>query len=308
MKKLFVSLFCLTTVLSFAHGAESYVDSEFYNGGKSAVIMAHFGTTHDDTRAKTIDVINQKAAKAFKGNADVFEVYTSRIINKKLHDKENINKMNTTEMLKALKKQGYENIIIQSTNVIDGVEMDAIKKEAQEFSKDFKELRVGEVLLNNPHDYEDTIKIIKKNIGKLKKNEGIVLVGHGSYDSGNSAYAMFDYMAKDMNEPMYVGTVEGYPTFDTVNRQLKKDKIKEVVLMPMMFVAGDHAKNDIAGDWKDMLEKAGYKVNVKLLPLGEMPEIQNKFINDAKFLEKHKEIDILAKKRGYTKGEEGHSH
>lgn len=308
MKKVFVSLFCLTTALSFSHGAEGFVDSKFYNGGKSAIVMTHFGTTHEDTREKTIDAINQKAIESFKNKADVFEVYTSRIINKKLHDKMGIHKLNTTEMLTSLKNQGYENIIIQSTNIIDGVEMESIKKEVLNFSDDFKEIRVGSALLSDPHNYEDTIKAITKRVGKLSSDQGVVLVGHGSYDPATSAYAMFDYMAKDMDAPIYVGTVEGYPTFKNVDKQLKKDNIKEVILMPMMFVAGDHAKNDIAGDWKEMLEKSGYKVTVNLTPLGEMEEIQNIFINNAKFLENHKPIEIIEKKKQYAKGEKEHSH
>ncbi|MEG2588038.1 MAG: sirohydrochlorin cobaltochelatase, partial [Cetobacterium sp.] len=70
MKKLLLSLFCLSTALLLAHGEEAFEDAEFYTGGKSAVVMTHFGTTHSDTRAKTIDAINQKAIKAFDGKAD----------------------------------------------------------------------------------------------------------------------------------------------------------------------------------------------------------------------------------------------
>nr|WP_307775247.1 sirohydrochlorin cobaltochelatase [uncultured Cetobacterium sp.] len=309
MKKLFVSLFCLSSILAYSHGADAFVDSEFYTGGKSAVVMTHFGTTHDDTRAKTIDAINQKAIKAFNGKADVYEAYTSRIVNKRLHDNKGIHKYNTTQVLKSLKAQGYKNVIIQPTNIIDGVEMDSIKREAAKFVGDFNNLRVGGALLTDPHHYEDTIKVIMKEVGPVKKDQAVVLVGHGSYDAATAAYAMFDYMAKDMNQPIYVGTVEGYPTFDNVVRQLKADKKKEVILMPMMFVAGDHAKNDIAGDWKENLEKAGYKVNVKLTPLGEMPEIQDMFVGSAKFLEHHKPADIIAKKAEYAKGAEaGHTH
>lgn len=302
MKKIFLSLFCLSSIVSFSSENENYVESNFYNGGKSAVVMTHFGTTHGDTREKTIDSINQKAIKAFEGKADVFEAYTSRIINKRLSENQGISKYNTTQVLNSLKKQGYENVIIQPTNIIDGVEMESIKKEVQKFDKDFKEIRVGSALLTNPEQYKNTILAVTKAAGKLKKNEAIVMVGHGTHDSATSAYSMFDYMAKDMDKPLYVGTVEGYPTFETVNKQLKKDGKKEVILMPLMFVAGDHAKNDIAEDWKENLEKQGYQVTVKLLPLGEIKEVQDIFIENAKILEKYKPIDIVKKKEAYSKG------
>lgn len=81
----------------------------------------------------------------------------------------------------------------------------------------------------------------------------------------------------------HVGTIEGYPTMDDVIRELEANKAKEITLVPFMFVAGDHAKNDIAGDWKDELEKKGYKVNVLLKGLGEYPAIQELFIQHVKF-------------------------
>ena len=34
-------------------------------GDKAALLMVHFGTTHDDTRTLTIDAINAKAQAAF---------------------------------------------------------------------------------------------------------------------------------------------------------------------------------------------------------------------------------------------------
>ncbi len=104
----------------------------------------------------------------------------------------------------------------------------------------------------------------------------------------------------------HVGTIEGYPTIekDHVIRGPKSNKAKEVTLVPFMFVAGDHAKNelDIAGDWKDELEKKGYKVNVLLKGLGEYPAIQELFfIQHVKFATKHQREDITVKKKKYEK-------
>ena len=56
------------------------------DNGKTAILMVHFGTTHDDTRALTIDAINQKVKDSFP-ECDVFEAYTSRIIIKRLKER-----------------------------------------------------------------------------------------------------------------------------------------------------------------------------------------------------------------------------
>jgi sirohydrochlorin cobaltochelatase len=76
----------------------------------------------------------------------------------------------------------------------------------------------------------------------------------------------------------HVATIEGYPTQETALAQIKAMKGKKVTLVPLLFVAGDHANNDISVEWKDALEKEGLVVDVKLEGLGEVPEIQNLFI------------------------------
>ena len=46
--------------------------------------------------------------------------------------------------------------------------------------------------------------------------------------------------------------------------------------MPFMLVAGDHAKNDMAGDdedsWKMQLLRAGFEPEIILKGLGESPD------------------------------------
>jgi sirohydrochlorin cobaltochelatase len=102
------------------------------------------------------------------------------------------------------------------------------------------------------------LEIIPK---KRKKNEGVVLMGHGTHHPSNAFYAalMFQLQLKDPN--IFVGTVEGYPDVDLIKELLLKKKIKKAYLMPFMSVAGDHAKNDMAGDeddsWKTIITNAG---------------------------------------------------
>jgi sirohydrochlorin cobaltochelatase len=76
-----------------------------------------------------------------------------------------------------------------------------------------------------------------------------------------------------------------------------------------MFVAGEHAKNDIAVDWKEELEKEGFSVEVQMQGLGENTQIQDIYISHLKFILDHKKIDIIAKKAIYEKtGEKMDSH
>ena len=128
---------------------------------------------------------------------------------------------------------------------------------------------------------------------------------HGTYTPSTAIYSQMDYMLKAGGlTNFHVGTIEGYPTFDTMLAQLKAGKAKRVTLIPFMFVAGDHAKNDIAGEWKEMLEKEGFTVSAQLEGLGQIPEIQEIFIDHIRFGLKHRMLDIMTKKAAYAAGKD----
>jgi sirohydrochlorin cobaltochelatase len=88
-------------------------------------------------------------------------------------------------------------------------------------------------------------------------------MGHGTHHPSNAFYAALMFQMQLMDPNIFIGTVEGYPDIDLIKDLLLKKKIKKAYLIPFMSVAGDHAKNDMAGDeddsWKSILTKAGIK-------------------------------------------------
>lgn len=83
---------------------------------------------------------------------------------------------------------------------------------------------------------------------------------------------------------------ENRPFKDAVNR-LRAGGAHRAKLLPLMFVAGDHAKDDMAGNGEDSLfslvEKTGIEAESIIRGLGEDEEIQKLFAARAK--------EILAK-------------
>lgn len=299
-KHLLSFILLMISIACHAHDGENFVASDLFAslqpGDKAALLMVHFGTTHDDTRALTIDAINAKAKEAFK-DIEIREAWTSRIVMRRMKVR-GVEKQNPIEALKKLKADGYTHILIQSTNIIEGIEMESLRKDVAEMKASFKDIRIGNPLLYTPEDYEAVIAAITP---KGAKEGATVLVGHGTYTPATAQYAMMDYMLKEKGfQNFFVGTIEGYPSFDTMEAQVKASGAKRILLMPFMFVAGDHAKNDIAGDWKEELEKKGYEVNVFMEGLGQNPDIQQIFIDHARFMAKHKMIDIVDKKKAYA--------
>ena len=169
---------------------------------------------------------------------------------------------------------------------------------------DFQVLKIGNPLLSHVEDYKETLTALKSQIKKLQKDEAVVMVGHGTHHPATSAYAMMDYISRDTPENIYIGTIEGFPTYNNVVSKLKKNNIKKITLMPFMFVAGDHANNDINGNekssWRRMLKKEGFEVKVYLHGLGENEKIQELFLKHIEQTINKKEENMKRKKAAYA--------
>ena len=288
----------IVAMLSMAAYAQSF---ESMPKGKTAILMVHFGTTFDDTRSATIDDINEKAKEHFP-DITVTEAYTSRIIINRLQ-KRGIKKQTPQEALLRLAADGYTHVIVQGTNVIDGIEAEVLRNDAKLMTPFFKEIRVGRPLLYSVDDCNKVVGVLVDRYGKaLEKNSAVVLVGHGTSTPANAVYSQIDYMLTANGAPQFhVATVEGYPTYETTLVRLKSSKAKTVTLVPFMFVAGDHARNDIDGEWRDKLEGEGFKVSSILEGLGKIPEIQDIYIDHIKEAFNAPVLDAAGQKSSFIK-------
>lgn len=284
-------------MLSLAAITVKAQDNNSLENDRTAILLVHFGSTFDDTRSRTIDAIKEKVKTRYP-NMRVEEAFTSRIIIKRLKDR-GIVKQNPQEALLKLAAEGYKNVVIQSTNVIEGMEMEVLRKEASLFLPFFSEVRVGRPLLYSIDDCLEVVEILKKKFAAEAsgKNSAVVFVGHGTSTPANAIYSQIDYIfAASGSRNFHVTTIEGYPTFDTTLSILKSDRTMKVTLVPFMFVAGDHARNDIDGEWRDNLTKEGFEVKSVLEGLGEIPEIQNIYLRHLKDAMTHPLEDALTKK------------
>ena len=316
MKNLIVLLLLWNfTLLCHAHDGENFIASDMLksmNGGdKAAILMVYFGSTHDDTRALTIDPLNQKVKELYK-ELEVRDAFTSRIIIRRLKEK-GIEKQNPVDALMKLKADGFTHIVVQSANIIEGIEMESLRRDVAMMAKEFKDIRIGNPLLYTPEDYQAVINALitgsEANSTSEISTTATIWVGHGTYTPATAQYTMLDYMLKAKRYGNYfVATIEGYPSLEDVMAQLEKSGAKKVILRPFLFVAGDHAKNDIAGDMKEELEEKGYQVEVRMEGLGQDDNIRNIFIEHLRFSLHHKMQDIAEKKKQYETSSQKHEH
>ena len=289
MRNLILLCLLVLSTAGFAQkteSVESMLSAGSENGKRVAVLMVHFGTTYDGTRALTIDAINEKVKGCYPG-VEVREAYTSRIIIKRLKER-GIVRQTPVEALMSLCSEGYTRVVVQSTNVICGIEYNMLLSEMRSMAPFFDDIRVGKPLLCDVEEVGKVADILtRRNVANGKKGEHVVFVGHGTETIDTAVYGMLDYMlaAKGCGN-YHVGTIEGYPSFDDVANKLRQMKARSVLLVPMMFVAGDHAANDISVEWKGELEKEGLKVSVNMEGLGQIAEIQDMFVSHLRKAEK----------------------
>ncbi|HIW42002.1 MAG TPA: sirohydrochlorin cobaltochelatase [Candidatus Mediterraneibacter vanvlietii] len=246
---------------------------------EKGILVVSFGTSHLDTMKKTISVIEQEISERFQ-EYRVYRAFTSGMIIRKLKRTENLAVDTVQEALNRMKEDGIEDVIVQPTHIINGVEYDRMMKELMENMFLFRRIRVGKPLLSSVDDYKKSIHAVMAET-QLEDDEVLVLMGHGTDHHANSAYPTLEYTFHALGyNQVLVGTVESFPELKNVMAKLEISGKKKVVLMPFMLVAGDHAKNDMAGEedsWKSELEDAGYEVRVIMKGLGEFEGIRKIF-------------------------------
>ena len=246
---------------------------------EKGILVVSFGTSHLDTMKKTISVIEQEISERFQ-EYRVYRAFTSGMIIRKLKRTENLAVDTVQEALNRMKEDGIEDVIVQPTHIINGVEYDRMMKDLMENMFLFRRIRVGKPLLSSGDDYKKSIHAVMAET-QLEDDEVLVLMGHGTDHHANSAYPTLEYTFHALGyNQVLVGTVESFPELKNVMAKLEISGKKKVVLMPFMLVAGDHAKNDMAGEedsWKSELEDAGYEVRVIMKGLGEFEGIRKIF-------------------------------
>ena len=255
---------------------------------KDAIVVMTFGTTFKDTRAKTIDA-TVDAIKAAHPNTKVVTAYTSHIIINRVQKNEGIKFPTPEEALDQLKADGYSRVALVSLDVIPGMEYNYDMGVYQNYKKDFKKMTLATPLMywqgqeEQADDVAETIKALSSQFPKQGKKDAILIMAHGTPNISNAYYSVIQAKLDKMGyKNVYVYTVEGWPSLETVMPKLKKNGIKHVTLMPLMMVAGDHANNDMAGSEEDshksILEKAGYKVDAYIHGIGENKNIRDLYV------------------------------
>ncbi len=248
-----ISFFLCTAVLAGGHGHKA--------PQKVGILLVAFGSSLPDAQVSFANI--DKNAKAAYPGIPVRWAYTSHIIRKKLAKQGKY--LDSPEVaLAKMQDEGFTHVAVQSLHTIGGAEYHDLRRTVGAFKAmgGFQRIILGNPLLATQEDMQLAVAAILNTIpADRKKDDAVVLMGHGTHHPSNAFYAalMWQLQLKDPN--VFIGTVEGYPEAEDIRDILLQKKIKKAYLMPFMSVAGDHAKNDMAGDeddsWKSIFTKAG---------------------------------------------------
>jgi len=276
-----VGLFFLLTLASdvLAHGHRQEK--------KIGILLVAFGTTYTQAQ-KAFTNIERKVRQAFPG-IPVYWAYTSKIIRHKLA-KKGQKLLSPAQALAKMMDEGFTHVAVQSLHTIPGAEYDYLVQVAQSFSglpKGMQKILVGHPLLATHEDFQKTVQALLQNIPtQRKQKEAVVFMGHGTHHLANACYPALQYYLWQKDKNIFVGTVEGAPSLEDTVKELKSRGIKKAYLLPFMSVAGDHARNDMAGDepdsWKSVLTAQGIECIPVLKGTAEYDQIVDIWVEHLK--------------------------
>ena len=206
---------------------------------KKAILVVSFGTSFHKTREKTIDRIEADIAAAYP-EYTLYRAWTSKMIIAKLKRRDQIVVPTVVEAVEQMIADGVHELIVQPTHIINGIENDLMKEDVLARKDAFEKIAFGDPLLTTTEDNVEVLHAVMSEFPALAEDEALVFMGHGTTHYANTVYAALDYTFKDLGyNRTFLGTVEAYPSMESLKKQLKALAPKKLILAPFMVVAGD---------------------------------------------------------------------
>jgi sirohydrochlorin cobaltochelatase len=264
---LIVGILALGLVLTtgstiFAH------QHDIHKEKKVGILLVAFGSSEASAQV-SFENIDRKVKAAWP-DTPVYWAYTSRIIRHKLA-KQGKYLDSPAMALARMADDQFTHVAVQSLHTIAGSEYHDLGRVVGAFRSMgvFDQVIQGYPLLATQADMEKAVEALFDIIpAERKQQEAVVFMGHGTHHPGNAFYPALMFQAQQRDPLVFIGGVEGYPEIDEIHSWLAEKKIKIAWLLPFMSVAGDHAKNDMAGgeddSWKSILSNAGIQCHTFL--------------------------------------------
>ena len=273
--------------------------------GEKEILVVSFGTSFNDSRVADIKGIEDAIQAAFP-DWSVRRAFTAQIIINHVQARDGEAIDNMEQALDRAAANGVKELVVQPTHLMHGAEYDEMMDALDAYRDKFDKIAVAEPLLGEVGTDATVINADKEAVAKAvvadaaadagfadaaaaaKEGTAFVLMGHGTAHVAKVTYSqMQTQMGKLGYDNVFIGTVEGEPeetACEAVIEAVKAAGYKNVILRPLMVVAGDHANNDMAGSeedsWKSLFEADGSfdSVTAQIAGLGSITEVQDLYV------------------------------
>ena len=275
--------------------------------GENELLVVSFGTSFNDSRVADIKGI-EDALQAAYPDWSVRRAFTAQIIINHIQARDGEKIDNMTQALDRAVANGVKNLVVQPTHLMHGAEYDEMCEAIEAYKDQFESVSIAEPMLGEVGSDATVINADKEAVAKAitaaavseagfesleaAKDAGtaFVFMGHGTAHVAKVTYSQMQTQMQNLGyENVFIGTVEGEPeetSAEAVIEAVKAAGYTNVILRPLMVVAGDHANNDMAGSdddsWKTMFEAAGFTVDCQIHGLGEIADVQALYVAHTK--------------------------
>ena len=273
--------------------------------GEKEILVVSFGTSFNDSRVADIKSIEDAIQEAFP-DWSVRRAFTAQIIINHIQARDGEVIDNMEQALERAIANGVKQLVVQPTHLMHGAEYDEMMDAIEAVADKFETVLVAEPLLGEVGSDATVINADKETVAKAvvadtaadggfadaaaaaAEGTAFVLMGHGTAHVAKVTYSQMQTQMNQLGyDNVFIGTVEGEPeetSCEAVIEAVKAAGYKNVVLRPLMVVAGDHANNDMAGDeedsWKSMFAAAGCfdKIDTQISGLGSIEAVQALYV------------------------------
>ena len=277
--------------------------------GENELLVVSFGTSFNDSRAEDIGGV-EKALQEANPDWSVRRAFTAQIIINHVEARDDEVIDNMQQALDRAVENGVKNLVVQPTHLMHGAEYDEMTEAINGYKDKFESVAIAEPMLGEVGDDATVINDDKKAVAQAITDEAckeagfdsmdaaaeagtaFVFMGHGTSHTANITYDQMQTQMENLGfKNAFIGTVEGKPedtACDKVIEKVKEAGYKNVVLRPLMVVAGDHANNDMAGDeedsWKSQFVASGNFENVdtQIAGLGRIEAVEQLYVDHTK--------------------------
>ena len=277
--------------------------------GENELLVVSFGTSFNDSRAEDVKGIEDALAEAYP-DWSVRRAFTAQIIINHVEARDDEVIDNMQQALDRAVENGVKNLVVQPTHLMHGAEYDEMTEAINGYKDKFESVAIAEPMLGEVGDDATVINDDKKAVAQAITDEAckeagfdsmdaaaeagtaFVFMGHGTSHTANITYDQMQTQMENLGfKNAFIGTVEGKPedtACDKVIEKVKEAGYKNVVLRPLMVVAGDHANNDMAGDdedsWKSQFVASGNFENVdtQIAGLGRIEAVEQLYVDHTK--------------------------